>query len=207
MTAFHLSAFYEADPPPTDWRALLAHHVGNRVRRLGSWAELGLHGALACLATAGESQLPAEAGLLVCSQHGPAMAMRSAVMQGQGELPMPLTFVQTQPSQLLATLSAQLQWCGDGRFVAQADPLAVLQLALAMAEQQPGGLLLGWVNELDTPHTRWLRLLPTVEPVGEWQPLSDMQALRQSRFLRAGQQWPEQMISGAKPQTATGAWE
>lgn len=185
MTVYRIHARCLAEPAPADWREQLATRLGNRPRRLGRWAELGLYGALECLAAAGESTLPEDAGLLVSSQHGPAQALHSALEQAREDLPLPLTFLQTQPSQLLATLSAQLQWCGDARFITQADPVALLTLALACGHAQ--GVLLGWVNEQPGESSIWLRLQPVADPGGVWQPASDFALLRQrADYVRKG---------------------
>lgn len=179
MTVYRIRA-RSAALPKADWREQLATRLGGRPRRIGRWAELGLHGALECLAAGGENTLAAHAVLVLSSRHGPAFAMREALAQAREGLPLPLTFLQIQPNQLLATLSAQLEWCGDARFITQPDPLAVLDVALAMAGSHPNGLLLGWVNELGdegTPCERsvWLRLEPVADPGGPWQPLRDRQ--------------------------------
>lgn len=169
MKVYRISARCCAAPPPPDWREQLVQRLGSRPRRLGLWAELGLYGALECLARNGESTLPATAALLLGSRHGPAQAVRTAMAQAQEGLPLPLSFLQTQPSQLLATLSAQLGWCGDARFITQPDPLVLLQLALAMAGPHTQGLLLGWVDALDAPSSVWLRLQPVDDPGLAWQ--------------------------------------
>lgn len=180
MRVYRISARFVAQPPAKDWSEQLAVRLGSRPRRLGRWAELGLYGALECVASVGEGPLPESASLVLSSQHGPASAMRSAVAQAREDLPLPLTFLQTQPSQLLATLSAQLRWCGDARFIAHPDPLAVLALALVTAVGQADGLLLGWVNELETQSSLWLRLHPAVDPGGDWQEASNFETLLQN---------------------------
>ena len=76
-------------------------------------------------------------------------------------LPLPLTFLQTQPSQTLAALSAQLQWIGDARFVSHPDPLQWLHSALCgPASPGPRDFLIGWVEERDPASSLWLRLGP-----------------------------------------------
>ena len=175
MTVYRIRARCVARPAPADWREQLATRLGSRPRRLGRWAELGLYGALECLAAGAESTLPEQAGLVVSSQHGPALALRTALEQVRDDLPLPLTFLQTQPSQLLASLSAQWHWCGDARFIAHPDPMALL--ALALHAQHADGLLLGWVNELTAESSIWLRLQPVADPGGKWQVASDFAAL------------------------------
>lgn len=179
MTVYRIRARSVAQPVAADWREQLAGRLGSRPRRLGCWAELGLYGALECMAGNGENTLAQHAALVLSSQHGPALAMRSALAQAREDLPLPLTFLQTQPSQLLATLSAQLGWCGDARFITHPDPLAVLALALAIAGSHADGLLLGWVNELETESSLWLRLQPVADQGGVWQEASDFGTLLQ----------------------------
>lgn len=195
MRVYRISARCGAQPPAADWREQLVRRLGHRPRRLGLWAELGLYGALQCLDANAEATLPGGAALVLSSRHGPALAVQSAMAQARSGLPMPMTFLQTQPSQLLATLSAQLGWCGDARFITQPDPLALLALALAMADSQAAdhadGLLLGWVDELagersETPSSLWLRLQPAADPGGAWCQLSDCSALQQASHVRLG---------------------
>jgi hypothetical protein len=76
----------------------------------------------------------------------------------QNDLPMPLTFLQTQPSQLLALLSAQWNWRGNACFFAATAPQALL--TLARAQMGSGGVLLGCVDESDGGSSQWLRLRP-----------------------------------------------
>ncbi len=180
MTVYRICARYIALPVAADWREKLAVRLGSRPRRLGRWAELGLYGALECLVDAAEGTLSEHAGVLLSSQYGPALAMRSALLQVREDLPLPVTFLQTQPSQLLAALSAQLRWCGDARFITHPDPLALLALALTMAKQHADGLLLGWVNEVGSESSLWLRLQPVADPGGAWRKANDFASLLQS---------------------------
>ena len=185
MTVYRISARCLAQPPEPDWRAQLARRLGARPRRLGRWAELGLYGALECLGADAHGSMAQHAALLLSSQHGPAMAMRSALEQAREGMLLPLTFLQTQPSQLLAALSAQLCWRGDARFIAHADPLALL--ALALAGKPADGLLIGWVDELETERSVWLRLEPEDAPGGVWREASDFAAvLENASHLRLG---------------------
>lgn len=181
MTVYRIRARSEYSLP-MDWRERLATRLGGRPRRIGRWAELGLFGAMECLVAAEESIFPEQAALVLSSQHGPALAMREALVQARDGLPLPLTFLQIQPSQLLATLSSQLRWCGDARFISQPDPLAVLELALTMVGDNADGLLLGWVNELGVEgapcdSSLWLRIEPATDPGGVWHPLSNFETL------------------------------
>jgi hypothetical protein len=197
MTVYRIRARCVAQPPAADWREQLARRLGSRPRRLGRWGELGLYGALECLAADAESTLAEHAALVVSSQHGPALAMHSAMAQAREDLPLPLTFLQTQPSQLLATLSAQLRWCGDARFITHPDPFAVLTLALLMADGHAGGMLLGWVDELGTESSLWLRLQPVADPGGTWREASEFATLLQcASHVRLGLDQVEVIIRG-----------
>lgn len=156
MKTFAISGRCIAAPPPTDWRDHLARMLGAKPRRIGTWAELGLYGALRCMADAGETRLPPDAQIWLVSRRGTYTATDIALDQLRDDLPMPLTFLQTQPSQMLAMLAAQLAWQGHACFLAGAQPHALLRLAAAQAGN--GGLLLGWVDEMDGGSTNWLRL-------------------------------------------------
>jgi hypothetical protein len=108
------------------------------------------------MADSGETTLPHDALLMLSSRRGTFAATHIVLEQMRNELPMPLAFLQTQPSQLLALLAAQMNWKGHACFVASTEPLALLHLAAAQAGE--GGLLLGWVDEMNGGSTNWLRL-------------------------------------------------
>ena len=159
--AWRTVAHVRIEPPEADWRERLATRLGHRPRRLGAWTELALHGALRCLDAAGEPGLPAGAMLRVASLVGPLEAIRAIVAQGATGLPMPFSFMQSQPSQMLAALSQHLRWQGDGRMVVGRDPDALLSLAQLECESEraaPEGLLFGWVEE--GRRSEWWRLRP-----------------------------------------------
>lgn len=143
-------------PPAADWRERLAQMLGEKPRRIGLWAELGLYGALRCMAETEERVLPKDAILVVASCGGTHVATRAALDQMQDDLPMPLTFLQTQPSQLLALLAARLDFPGNASFLAGAS----LAEARKLAEMQAGrgGALVGRVDEADGGATEWLRI-------------------------------------------------
>jgi hypothetical protein len=157
MRTFSIQGRVDAAPPP-DWREQLAQMLGARPRRIGTWAELGLYGALRCMAAAGEATLPPDAQIWLGSRRGTYAATASVLEQLRDDLPMPLAFLQTQPSQMLALLAARLEWKGHACFVAGAGPQSLLRLAAAQAAK--GGVLLGQVDEMDGGSTSWLRLLP-----------------------------------------------
>lgn len=156
MSTWHTLAHVVVDPLPTDWRDQLALRLGQRPRRIGPWAELAVYGARLCLDAANETALPAGAQLRVASLSGPFSATHAVAQQAAKGLPLPFSFMQSQASQLLATLSQHLAWQGDARFTLSRDPQAVLQLA--QAESGAEGLLIGWVEE--DRRSEWWRLVP-----------------------------------------------
>lgn len=156
MSDFSISGRCLAAPPPADWREQLTQLLGARPRRIGTWAELGLYGALRCLADAGEKALPSDAILLLTSRRGTHVATDAALEQMRGDALMPMTFLQTQPSQLLALLAAQMDWRGHACFFAAAQPQDLLRVLTAQSGS--GGALLGCVDETDGGVSNWLRL-------------------------------------------------
>ena len=159
MTLWRVAAHFAADPPPVGWQAALAARLGERPRRIGIWAELAIHGARSCLDAAGEPVLPVGARLRVASLGGAMSATRTAVDQGaRGLLPMPFTFMQSQPSQMLAAVGQALGWQGDASFVVGRDEDALLRLAQLGAG--PAGLLYGRIEEGSTLRSEWWRLVP-----------------------------------------------
>jgi hypothetical protein len=158
MKTFVISGRCIAAPPPADWREQLAQMLGAKPRRIGIWAELGLYGALRCMADAGEKTLPRDAQIWLGSRRGTYAATATVLEQLNEDLPMPLAFLQTQPSQLLALLAAQMDWKGHACFVAGANPLDLVRLAAAQVGK--AGLLLGMVDEMNGGSTNWLRLRP-----------------------------------------------
>ncbi len=158
MKVFAIQGRCTAAPPPGDWREQLAQMLGAKPRRIGTWAELGLYGALSCMADAGETSLPQGAQIWLGSRRGTYAATNVVLEQLREDLPMPLAFLQTQPSQLLALLAAHLEWKGHACFVAGGE----LQALLRLAGRQTGtnGILLGWLDEMAGGETNWLWLRP-----------------------------------------------
>lgn len=144
--------------PPADWRAQLATRLGHRPRRIGAWVELALWGARQCLDKAGEADLPAGALLSLSTLNGPDIALRSALEQAREGVPMPITFLNSQPSQALPALAQYLGWQGNGRCLTTRDP--ILALHLACLEAGSDGVLVGWVDEDAPGKSIWLRLMP-----------------------------------------------
>lgn len=151
--------------PPQDWRARLTRLLGERPRRLDLWAELGLFGALSCLEGAGEASLPGDAVLMVTSRRGTHTSTRAAIAQMEHDLPMPLTFLQSQPNQLLAHFAARTRWRGYACFLGGTSRLDSLYLAAQLAGS--GGVLFGEVDDTDGAVSRWLRLRPCLLDSGD----------------------------------------
>lgn len=163
MTVWQILGRSAFAPPAADWRAALAQRLGQRPRRIGLWAELALHGALACLDDAGEPRLPDAALLSVGSLTGPEQALLGALEYLRTELPMPIGFLQSQPGQVLPVLAQHLGWSGNGRCLATRDPLAALRLACCEADSA-AGLLIGWVEETAGGRSVWLRVVASTSP-------------------------------------------
>ncbi len=183
MRDFVVSGRCVAAPPPANWREQLALMLGAKPRRIGTWAELGLYGALRCMADAGEAGLASDTQIWLGSQRGTYAPTEVVLGQLKDELPMPLAFLQTQPSQLLALLAAQLDWSGHACFVAGGAPQGLLELAAAQAGA--GGVLLGWVDEMDGGSTNWLRLHPcAADEIGSEPVLSNELFCPDARHMR-----------------------
>ena len=146
--SWRLAAHVAAAPPPPDWRAELARMLGHRPRRLGEWTELALYGALRCLHEAGEARLPPGARLRLLSRGGPVSAQREALGQWREGLPMPFTFMQSQPALTLAALAQTLQWQGDAAFVPLRDAISLEGVrVMSLHGANPAGALVGVVED------------------------------------------------------------
>ncbi len=90
---------------PHELRGRARERFGGELRRAGSFAQLCLLGAQACLDAAGGAE---PFGVLWTSTYGALLATRAALADGlqRGEPAMPFTFVATQPH-LAAALLAQ----------------------------------------------------------------------------------------------------
>ena len=89
---------------PADLKRLVHQRFGDRLRRAGSFAQLTVLGASACLDAAGGS---GSLGLLWSSTYGAVGSTRTALGElRSGEPVMPYTFIATQPH-LAAPLFAQ----------------------------------------------------------------------------------------------------
>jgi len=149
-------------PRRRDWREQLAQMLGAKPRRIGIWSELGLYGALNCMVDAGEKTLSPEAQIWLGSRLGNLCGYRHCPRQLREDLPMPVAFLQTQPSQLLALLAARMDWKGHACFVAGAEPG---RYCVWLPRRQARAVLLGWLDEMDGGMSSWLRLLPCE---GDW---------------------------------------
>ncbi|EJL76888.1 hypothetical protein ACCC97_26440 [Variovorax sp. Varisp85] len=161
MSTWHTTAHFIAHPPPVDWRDDLARRIGRRPRRVGLWTELAMYGARCCLDAAGEAALPAGARIRVASQRGAWGATHAGLTQLDAGLPMPFTFMQSQPALMLAEVGRCLEWWGDASFALCRDAARTLQLAKLGAARD--GLLFGIVEEErhgEPPRTEWWRLVP-----------------------------------------------
>jgi len=161
MTAWRSVAHFVAHPPPADWREDLARRIGRKPRRVGLWTELAIYGARCCLDAAGEAALPAGARIRVSSQRGAWGATHAGLTQLDAGLPMPFTFMQSQPALMLAEVGRCLDWQGDASFALCREPERVLQLAKLGASRD--GLLFGIVEEErngEPARSEWWRLVP-----------------------------------------------
>ncbi|MDQ8022989.1 MAG: hypothetical protein REI94_14215 [Moraxellaceae bacterium] len=158
---------------PDDWREQLVQRLGERPRRVGLFAELSLFGATACLAQVGLKALPPQSLLRLASRSSCATATASALAQMADGAPQPFTFLQSQPGQSLAALSRCLRWQGDAAFLV--DDALAMPASLACHEAEGRGLLLGWVNDLPVPESRWYWLRQSDDPA---LPAFDIGALR-----------------------------
>lgn len=149
---------------PDNWQDELAALLGNRPRRIGGWVALGLWGALRCLQQADALRPAADLRIRIATLDGPRQAIEKALNESlDSGVPMPFSFLQSQPSQLLARLAAALEWQGDARLVTHRDPARLIRLALIEATGQSGDILMGWLDEA-TPsqpaRSTWLLLRP-----------------------------------------------
>ncbi|MES2822109.1 MAG: hypothetical protein V4732_00810 [Pseudomonadota bacterium] len=178
---FHIKACHNLPPDP-DWREQLIHLLGSKPRRLSSWCELGMYGALKCfknlqqtpvtnidnpLSPTGLSvtqvsatrmpfdRLSSDVALRVFSEYGTIAATRSALDQACEYLPMPFTFMQTQPGQLFNALGTTLGWHGDGYSTTYENRQ---QGEAALLNSFKQSALLAWVDEEQELISRWIWL-------------------------------------------------
>ncbi|HEX5127035.1 MAG TPA: hypothetical protein VFW00_09875 [Rhodocyclaceae bacterium] len=159
---WHVTGRCIAHPPPPGWRDDLIARLGQRPRRIGVWSELASYGALRCLEDAQEVALPRDSIVRVSSKAGTATAFTNALRQSHEGYLLPVSFLQSQPSQMLAALVNHLNWRGDASYITCADPLA--EISLACAEAHHRGMLIGWVDDSPILRSVWLRIVPSAAP-------------------------------------------
>jgi hypothetical protein len=150
-------------PIADDWGAQLVTLLGSKPRRLSRWCELGLFGALSCIKQTGQTELPNDVAIRVYSEYGTLNATRAAIEQADEHLPMPFTFMQTQPCQIFNALGTALGWHGDGCAVSS---VTRLQSEIALLQGIQHSALLAWVDEVPEPVSRWI-WLEEAQPSGE----------------------------------------
>jgi hypothetical protein len=161
--------------PPEGWRNQLATRLGYRPRRIGMLAELALYGALDCLDSAKEKDLPGDVLLRVCSSRGPVSAISQVLEQMNEDLPLPFSFLQSQASQILPALAGALNWQGDASVVMARNPMSLAMLACQQAGES--GMLLGWVEEGSPSLSHWVRLVPCPSPAASFSAASSSEEM------------------------------
>ncbi|TCS36336.1 hypothetical protein EDC30_107153 [Paucimonas lemoignei] len=145
-------------PIEEDWSVQLVTLLGSRPRRLSRWCELGLFGGLSCISKTGQLHLPNDVPIRVYSEYATIHSTHKAIEQASQHLPMPFTFMQTQPSQLFNALGTALGWQGDGYTVAG---ITRKQSETALLRNLKRSALLGWVDEEPELISRWIWLEET----------------------------------------------
>ena len=159
-------------PITESWRADLIAMLGGKPRRLSTWCELGLLGALSCVKTAQPSGLPSEVPIRVYTESGTISATRRALEQNKEHTPMPFTFMQTQPSQLFNALGGALAWNGDGATLSSQNLQQYETFALQEVQQS---VLLAWVEEEPHPISSWIWLEKTALDSGKiWEKIGSI---------------------------------
>lgn len=158
MKTFVVESVFAGHPLPDGWPEQLTALLGAKPRRMGEWAQMALYGALSCVERARDKSLLRAAGQLVLlSRRGTKTATTHALAEMQEGLPMPLTFLQTQPSQLLASLVNVMGWQGGAVFLGGADPVQALWLVSAQIPEG-GAVLLGVAEVEEGGRSDWLLL-------------------------------------------------
>lgn len=143
----------------SDWPVQLATLLGSKPRRLSRWCELGLYGALSCIQGAsakhGSEQFSNEVGIRVYTENSTISASLQAIQQSQEHLPMPFTFMQTQPGQLFNAFGSAIGWHGDGTTISGRSRK---ETELELIQNLDGSVLIGWVEEVPELISRWLWL-------------------------------------------------
>lgn len=170
-------------PITENWRAELIAILGGKPRRLSTWCELGLLGALSCINTAQPSSLPSTVPIRVYTESGTISATRRALEQNKEHTPMPFTFMQTQPSQLFNALGGALAWNGDGATLSSQNLQQYETFALQGVQQS---VLLAWVEEEPHPISSWIWLEKTALTSGKvWEKIGSIfQTTPTARWLK-----------------------
>jgi hypothetical protein len=135
---------------PAELRSRARGRFGGELRRAGSFAQLSLLGAQACLDAAGAGRA---LGLLWTSAHGALLATRAALVEQLQECEpvMPFTFVATQPHLAAALLAQRSHTVARSAFLYLGPDgwpwlMHVARAWLADCDQ----VLVGWVEESTT---------------------------------------------------------
>lgn len=175
------------DPIASDWQLQLATLLGAKPRRLSRWCELGLLGAVSCIRKTGATVLAHDVAIRVYSEYGTLNATQTAMAQASEHLPMPFTFMQTQPGQLFNALGAATGWQGDG-YATSAENRRQSEIALLQGIRQ--STLLAWVDEEPEPVSRWIwleqmQMQTRIESGPDWQVVDCIfQPLDTARWLK-----------------------
>lgn len=156
-----------------DWRKELIDLLGSKPRRLSPWCELGLWGALSCIAKTGQRSLSDAVAIRLYCELGTIATTRKALEQMQEGLPMPFTFIQTQPGQLFNALGITLGWHGDGLTTSYNEPRRG-EASLLQGSHQ--AILLAWVEEQPLARSHWLYLEKAQQLAGarDWRPVASL---------------------------------
>lgn len=167
---------------PHDWREHLVGLLGSRPRRLSGWCELGLLGALSCLKQGGlecpSGTLDSQIAINLISNIATGNSAQKALAQAREGLPMPFTFMQTQPGQLFNALGSAVNWHGNGVTTAYTQ---VQQGEAALLHSIKSAALIGWVDELPNLISSWIwleRAQPDADVI--WQPLTSCLTISES---------------------------
>jgi hypothetical protein len=171
------------NPIEENWSAQLIALLGSKPRRLSRWCELGLFGGLSCISKTGQLHLPNDVPIRVYSEYATIHTTHLAMKQASEHLPMPFTFMQTQPSQLFNALGTALGWQGDGCTMAG---ITRQQSETALLQSIRQSALLGWVDEEPELISRWIWLEENEGNAGQnWQVVDSIfQPSSNARWLK-----------------------
>ncbi|MBI2380628.1 MAG: hypothetical protein HYV16_07735 [Gammaproteobacteria bacterium] len=175
--------------PLTELRAELKRVAPNPPRRLGPLAELALAGAWRCL---GDVSLLAETGLVLASRYA-ARAETEEALRSVLELhepPMPVSFINTQPTTVLQALAQQVGAHGPALLVSgECDALAAgMWLARNVLESGTAPAVLVSVLDWEGERGEAVSLLLALD--GEGTEIPDTLALDARKFLHSLDEGP-----------------